>query len=69
MSFEIWREKNNKDLYNLYKILLSEVENFNYNIEKLNNSKSYNFSENLDLDFIESEDFIEKFIKFLYDNK
>ena len=69
MSFEIWKDNHSKDLYNLYKILLCEVKKFNYNIETSNKSKSYNFSEYLDLDYIESEEFIEKFIKFLYNNK
>jgi len=69
MSFEIWRDKHNKDLYNLYKILLFEVEKFNYKIETSNKNKSYNFSEYLDLNYIESEEFIEKFNKFLYNNK
>jgi len=69
MSFEIWRDKYSKDLYNLYKILLCEVEKFNYQIETSNKNKSYNFSEYVDLDYIESEEFIEKFNKFLYDNK
>jgi hypothetical protein len=68
MNFEIWKESNSKDLYNLYKILLEEVEKFNQKIERLDRKGDYNFRNNLDLDYIESNKFINKFLHFLYDN-
>lgn len=69
MNFEIWSEKHSRDLYNLYKIFLNELYKFNNNIDKLESENKYNFPNNLNLDYFESNEFIDIFKKFLYNNK
>jgi hypothetical protein len=67
MNLEIWRDTYAEDLYNMYKIFLNQIYKFNSNIDRL--TLDYNFEKNLDVDYFESNEFIQIFIKFLYDNK
>lgn len=61
-----WKEYNKDHLYNLYKIILKNIDNFKDKVEYLNKNNSYNLKDELNNEFFYSEEFIIRFIKLMY---